>query len=125
MASTKSSARPSPAARAPQGTLANRIHALLHTVRLIGHAEDELCTLLHAAEQTGPTSAALVAELDELLGKLPAQTLLDDLAHLRYTIEAAQPAPAPSKVKAKPVRARKALPAKGQKKKATPRARTR
>ncbi len=73
-------------ASASEATLAHRIHALLHTVRVIGHFEDELCTLLHEAEHGGARSAGLQRELTALTARLPAEVYLADVAALQAVL---------------------------------------
>ncbi len=69
-----------------QSALSHRIHALLHTVRVIGHAEDELCTLLHEAEHGEAAGPAFTRELKALLGRLPAVEYLHDLEALEAVV---------------------------------------
>jgi hypothetical protein len=68
-------------------TLPHRIHALLHTVRTIAHFEDELCTLLHAAEHAKASSPELCKELRALLTRMPANEYLYDLEAVRGAID--------------------------------------
>lgn len=90
----KAAAPRTPAAPA----LAHRLHALLHTVRHIAHAEDELCTLLHAAEQMdAPLSPELTKELKSLLSRMPGSEYLDDLAAVRDALPMAVPQPRAAK----------------------------
>ncbi len=87
---------PTPRSRTVKPTaaaeLALRLHALLHTVRSISHIEDELCTLLHAAEHASALTPALTGELRALLQKMPAQEYTDDLDAVRALVGKASPA---------------------------------
>ncbi len=73
-------------------SLAHRLHALLHTVRAIAHAEDELCTLLHAAEHAADVSR----ELRHLLAAMPAHDYVVDLEAVRTSLSRKNPAPGKS-----------------------------
>ena len=66
--------------------LTQGLHVLLHTVRAIAHAEDELCTLLHAAEHADVPAPELLEELQALLANLPANEYLDDLEAVRSAL---------------------------------------
>ncbi len=68
-------------------TLPHRLHALLHTVRTIAHFEDELCTLLHAAEHAETLSPELSKELTTVLGNMPKDDYLDELEAVRSSID--------------------------------------
>ncbi len=76
-------AKPSPAS-----PITIRLHALLHTVRSIAQAEDELCTLLHDVERTGTLTRDASTELHALLSKLPAHEYIDDLEAVRSSLGA-------------------------------------
>lgn len=63
--------------------LVHRIHALLRTMRCIAQYEDELCTLLHAAERGNTPEPELQDELRSLLEAMPSREYADDLESLR------------------------------------------
>ncbi len=90
--------RPAPA------PLALHLQTLLHTVRAIGHAEDELCSLLHEVERTGALSPEGTDELRTLLSKMPFGEYTEDMEAVRSSLNIAAPArkitarkPAPKK----------------------------
>lgn len=51
-----------------------RLHTLLETIRAIKGFEDPLCTLLHAVETAGGTTAEVESELGELLERMPSSS---------------------------------------------------
>ena len=98
-------------------TLAHRLHALLHTVRHIAHVEDELCTLLHAAEHGETTAPELANDLRALLTRMPANDYIVDLEAVRsaLAVRKAKRLTAAKKLSSKP---RKPLRARAATKKA-------
>ncbi len=60
-----------------------RLHALLHTVRVIGQYEDQLCTLLHEMKSTGAVDRKLHRELLGILDEMPSLAYQADLQTVR------------------------------------------
>ena len=75
---------------------APRIHALLHTMRVIQQHEDQFCTLMHAIERAGKLTAADSRELHKLLDQMPAESFQHDLDAVRDSLS---PRPARSAAK--------------------------
>jgi hypothetical protein len=103
-------------AKTPATTLAHRIHALLHTVRHIAHFEDELCTLLHAAEHSG---ASVAKDLHSLLTRIPSDEYLHDLEALSLLLSVPTPR-RPQAAKQLSSKPRQTIRAKGVLKKSKP-----
>ena len=80
-------------AQAVSPTLFHRIQGLLHTMRCIGQYEDELCTLLHAAQNQNALDDGLEDELRELLAKLPAEDYTHEIDSLREALPAGSKKP--------------------------------
>lgn len=66
-----------------------QLHALLGTLRQLARHEDDLCALLADVEQRGRLTASAEGELSALLGNLPVDSLLQELAALWRTLERA------------------------------------
>lgn len=66
-----------------------QLHALLGTVRQLARHEDDLCALLADIERRGRLTASTERELSTLLGDLPVDSLLQELAALWRTLERA------------------------------------
>ena len=66
-----------------------QLHALLGTVRQLARHEDDLCALLADIERRGRLTASTERELSTLLGNLPVDSLLQELAALWRTLERA------------------------------------
>lgn len=82
----------------------HRISALLHTTRCIAQHEDQLCTLLHATENSKGLTAGLQAELRALLDTMPSHEYTDEMEAVRQTLTLAPTAP-----KRKPITAKKSV----------------
>lgn len=80
-----------PARPAKQTAAALRIHALLHTMRVIHQHEDQFCTLMHTIQTAGKLNAAESRELHNLLDLMPGEAFQHDLDTLR---ESLRPRPA-------------------------------
>lgn len=86
----------------PQTNLSHSLHTLLHTVRAIAHFEDELCTLLYAAEHANKLPPQLAKELQALLARIPAEEYVQDLEAVRAAIEMPRRPSAAKKLSSKP-----------------------
>ena len=84
----------------PQHEAVHRLHALLHTMRVIQQHEDQFCTLMHAIQTAGKLTAADRRELHKLLDQMPGESLVHDLDAVRAVLE---PAPARTPAKGAPV----------------------
>ncbi|MBS1814958.1 MAG: hypothetical protein JSS87_08810 [Acidobacteria bacterium] len=59
------------------------LHSLLHTVRHIAAAEDELCSLLEEAKASGEMDKATVRDLRRVLERLPVREFVSEVESVR------------------------------------------
>lgn len=89
---------PKPKAVPAQPETALRIHALLHTMRVIQQHEDRFCTIMHAIQRSGKVSAADRRELNALLDRMPGDSFQHDLAALKDSLPT-RPDPPPARTR--------------------------
>ena len=77
---------PSESGGARQPELYYRVHSLLHTVRLIGQHEDQLCSLLHEVETAGKGTPVINQELRTLLDEIPSIEYQQELNALHESL---------------------------------------
>ncbi len=93
-----------------------RVHALLHTMRLIQEHEDQLCTLMTEIRNAGEVSPELQTELHALLEEIPAADLQSNVDAVRETLGlvASPPKKAARRSNQPPAKSARKAPGKAQ-----------